>query len=141
MSDANEIWERAFRLHQQGKLREAFLRYDAIVKATPGHAPALHYSGVVLYQSGKFDAAIERIRASLAVDPSEADAWSNLAIALRASGRQEAALAAFAEAARLVSNLVRISRQPCRRADAVRAQPCRSSKCRRGDCLPRTNRR
>ncbi len=99
---------RAYRLHQQGKLREAFLRYDAIVKATPRHAPALHYSGVVLYQSGKFDAAIERIRASLAVDPKEPDAWSNLAIALRASGRQEAALDAFAEAARLAPDSPKI---------------------------------
>ena len=26
-------FERAFRLHEQGKLREAFLRYDAILKA------------------------------------------------------------------------------------------------------------
>ena len=108
MTEANENWARAFRLHQQGKLREAFLRYDAIVKATPRHAPALHYSGVVLYQSGKFDAAIERIRASLAVDPNEAEAWSNLAIALRASGRQEAALDAFAEAARLAPNSTKI---------------------------------
>jgi protein O-GlcNAc transferase len=108
VSEANEIWARAFRLHQQGKLREAFLRYDAIVKAMPRHAPALHYSGVVLYQSGKFDAAIERIRASLAVDPHEADAWSNLAIALKASGRDDAALEAFAEAARLAPNSSKI---------------------------------
>src|SRR5260221_11633892 len=101
-------FERAYRLHQQGKLREAFLRYDAIVKAMPRHAPALHYSGVGLYQSGKFDAAIERIRASLDVDPREADAWSNLAIALQASGRQDLALNAFIEAARLDPNSPKI---------------------------------
>jgi Flp pilus assembly protein TadD len=107
VSEANEIssqFERAYRLHQQGKLREAFLRYDAIIKAMPRHAPALHYSGVVLHQSGKFDAAIERIRASLAIDPQEADAWSNLAIALQASGRQDLAINAFVEAARLAPN-------------------------------------
>jgi protein O-GlcNAc transferase len=108
MSDADENWARAYRLHQQGKLREAFLRYDAIVKAMPRHAPALHYSGVVLYQSGKFVDAIERIRASLAVDPHEADAWSNLAIALQAVGRQEAALNAFIEAARLDPNSLKL---------------------------------
>ena len=107
MSEANEIFahrnefERAYKLHQQGKLREAFLRYDAIVKAAPGHAPALHYSGVVLYQSGKIVNAIERIRASIAIEPREADAWTNLGIALRSYGNQEAALNAFAEAARL----------------------------------------
>ena len=92
---------RAFRLHEQGKLREAFLRYDAILKAAPTHAPALHYSGVVLYQSGKLPAAVERIRASIAVDPGAAEAWANLAIALKDLGHDEAALNGFREAARL----------------------------------------
>ena len=108
----NEIWERAYRLHQQGKLREAFLRYDAIVKATPRHAPALHYSGVVLYQSGKFDAAIERIRASLAVDPQEPDAWSNLAICaagFRSAGRGARCVRGGGQAR---SRFVEDSRQP-----------------------------
>ncbi len=92
---------RAFRLHEQGKLREAFLRYDAILKAVPGHAPALHYSGIVLYQSGKLVAAVERIRASIAADPGVGEAWSNLAIALKDLGHHEAALNGFREAARL----------------------------------------
>ena len=92
---------RAFRLHEEGKLREAFLRYDAILKAVPQHAPALHYSGVVLYQSGQFVPAIERIRASIAIDPRASEAWSNLGIALKAIARDEAALNAFREAARL----------------------------------------
>ena len=63
-------FERAFRLHQQGKLREAFLRYDAVLAADPKHAAALHYSGVVLYQAGKVPEAAQRIRASLALDRS-----------------------------------------------------------------------
>ena len=81
MTIANEF-ERAFKLHQQGKLREAFLRYEAVLAAQPEHASALHYSGVVLMQSGKHAAAIERIRASLNLDAGSADAWSNLAHAL-----------------------------------------------------------
>lgn len=89
---------RAFRLHQQGKLREAFLRYDAILKADPLHAPALHYSGVVLHQSGKHAAAAERIRAAIAADPASPDAWSNLALVLQAIGRPEAAVNALREA-------------------------------------------
>jgi tetratricopeptide (TPR) repeat protein len=74
-------FDRAFRLHQQGKLREAFLRYDAILKAEPRHAPALHYSGVVLHQSGILAPAVERIKASLAIDPASPEAWSDLAAA------------------------------------------------------------
>ena len=79
MTIATEF-ERAFRLHQQGKLREAFLRYDAVLAADPKHAAALHYSGVVLYQAGKVPEAAQRIRAALTLDPASADAWSNLAL-------------------------------------------------------------
>jgi predicted O-linked N-acetylglucosamine transferase (SPINDLY family) len=100
MSISHEF-ERAFRLHQQGKLREAFLRYDAVLAADPGNAPALHYSGVVLYQAGKIPEAAERIRASLELEPRSSDAWSNLAMVLDSAGRREAAANALREAAKL----------------------------------------
>ena len=93
-------FERALNVHRQGKLREAFLRYDAIVKADPRHAPALHYSGVVLHQAGQREAAAQRIRAAIEVDPSSAEAWSNLGLVLEAVGRQEAAINALKEAVR-----------------------------------------
>ncbi|MHB8493657.1 MAG: tetratricopeptide repeat protein, partial [Casimicrobiaceae bacterium] len=100
MSISSEF-ERAFRLHQQGKLREAFLRYDAVLAADPGNAPALHYSGVVLFQAGKLPEAAERIRASLKLEPRSPDAWSNLALVLDSAGRREAAVNALKEAAKL----------------------------------------
>ncbi|HLW11853.1 MAG TPA: tetratricopeptide repeat protein [Casimicrobiaceae bacterium] len=94
-------FDRAYRLHQQGKLREAFLRYDAVLAADPTNAPALHYSGVVLFQAGKIPEAAERIRASLKLEPASADAWSNLALVLESAGRREAAANALKEAAKL----------------------------------------
>lgn len=93
-------FERALSVHQQGKLREAFLRYGAILKADPRHAAALHYSGLVLHQSGQHPAAADRIRASLDIDPSSADAWSNLALVLGAAQRPGPALQALREAFR-----------------------------------------
>jgi protein O-GlcNAc transferase len=100
MSISNEF-DRAYRLHQQGKLREAFLRYDAVLAADPENAPALHYSGVVLYQAGKIPEAAERIRASLKLEPASSEAWSNLALVLESAGRREAAVNALKEAAKL----------------------------------------
>lgn len=94
-------FDRAYRLHQQGKLREAFLRYDAVLAADPKNAPALHYSGVVLYQAGKLPEAAARIRASLALEPASSEAWSNLALVLESAGRREAAVNALEEAAKL----------------------------------------
>jgi protein O-GlcNAc transferase len=100
MSIASEF-DRAYRLHQQGKLREAFLRYDAVLAADPKNAPALHYSGVILYQAGKIPEAAERIRASLQLEPASSEAWSNLALVLESAGRREAAVNALHEAARI----------------------------------------
>ncbi len=97
----NAEFDRAFRLHQEGKLREAFLRYDAVLAADPKNASALHYSGVVLYQAGKIPEAAERIRASLKLEPASPDAWSNLAMVLDSAGRREAAVNALKEAANL----------------------------------------
>ena len=99
----SQEFDRAFRLHQQGKLREAFMRYDAVLAADPDNAPALHYSGVVLFQAGKLPEAAERIRASLAIEPTSPDAWSNLALVLERCGpprgrRQRAARGSEARA-------------------------------------------
>ena len=99
MTDASEF-DSAFRLHQQGMLREALARYDAILVVDPRHALALHYSGVVLYQAGDLRAAAERIRSSLDIEPASAEAWSDLALVLEAVGRPEAAINALHEAAK-----------------------------------------
>jgi len=103
MTIATEF-ERAYILHKQGKLREAFMRYGAVLAADPKHAGALHYSGVVLLQSGKAVEAVDRIRASIAIDPGSADAWSNLALALQTIDRGAAAVNALKEAAKLDSH-------------------------------------
>ena len=94
MSITSEF-DRAYRLHQEGKLREAFMRYDAVLAADPKNAAALHYSGVVLYQAGKIPEAAERIRASLQLQPASSEAWSNLALVLESAGRREAAVNAL----------------------------------------------
>jgi predicted O-linked N-acetylglucosamine transferase (SPINDLY family) len=105
MSHSAEF-DRAFRLHKEGKLREAFMRYDAVIQADPKHAQALHYSGVVLLQAGKHTEAIQRIRASIGIDPTSSDAWSNLGLALQSVDRGEAAVNALKEAARLAPKSV-----------------------------------
>ena len=100
MTIANEF-EGAFRLHQQGKLREAFLRYDAVLAADPKHAAALHYSGVAHYQSDNLQQAFERLRASVNFDGTKPDAWSNLGLVLQAIGHKRAAVEMFERAAQL----------------------------------------
>ncbi|MDQ6621705.1 MAG: tetratricopeptide repeat protein [Pseudomonadota bacterium] len=96
----NEPFARAFKLHQQGKLREAFDAYRAVLAAAPSHAPALHYSGLILHQCGRSAEAVAPIERSVTVDPAAADAWSNLALVYGALNRHADALRALGEATR-----------------------------------------
>jgi len=91
---------RAFELHRDGKLTQALAAYEALLARWPGHAQALHHSGVLLYQTGRLDAAVARIESSLKSAPGSAEAWCNLALVYQAQGRLPQAVAALTEALR-----------------------------------------
>ncbi len=96
----DDHFRRAFALHQEGRLREALDAYNAALSRSPAHAPALHYSGVLLLQAGQPDAALPRLERAVALDPQPADAWSNLALGYQAAGRTADALRALDQATR-----------------------------------------
>src|SRR5690349_5829513 len=96
-----QLAARAAQLHRAGKLADAIAAYDAILRADPRNAPALHYSGVAHYQSGNLQQAFARLRASVDVDGSQADAWSNLGLVLQAMGHKRPATEAFERAGAL----------------------------------------
>ena len=135
MSISTEF-DRAFRLHQEGKLREAFLRYDAVLAADPNNAPALHYSGVVLFQAGKIPEAAERIRASLKLEPTSPDAWSNLALVLDSAGRREAAVNALKRGRETRAGLAANTRATCRRQSSRSEAPPKPKRRRGAPSLP-----
>ncbi len=79
-------------------MREALDAYNTVLARSPAHAPALHYSGVLLFQAGNHAAALPRLERAVALDPQPADAWSNLALAYQAVGRVADAAAALEQA-------------------------------------------
>ena len=93
--------EEALHLHRQGRLRDAFERYKAILAEHPDHAPALHYLGRRAAASPATPGgAVDLIRQAIPIDQAPAEPWANLAQALAAIGRPEAAVNALKEAAR-----------------------------------------
>jgi predicted O-linked N-acetylglucosamine transferase (SPINDLY family) len=121
-------FQRALQMHQQGKLREAFHAYLAILAEAPDHAPSLHFSGVAALQVGDHRTAVERIRKAIEIDPAPAEPWANLALALSAGGAPEAAVNALKEAtlrapgdAGIWSNLAASELELGRHADAERS--------------------
>ena len=89
----SRVLEQAIELHHLGKLKEAELRYRAILEGQSNHADAKHLLGVVLSQQGRNAEAFRLIRAALKIKPSSAAAWSNFGLVLGKLGRIEEALA------------------------------------------------
>ena len=107
-TDSGAAFERAFELHREGKLAQALAAYEGMLERWPGHAHALHYSGVLLYQAGRLDEAVAKIESSLKSVPGSADAWCNLALVYQAQGRLQQAVAALTEALRHESGQAQI---------------------------------
>jgi protein O-GlcNAc transferase len=103
---SQQRFEHAFTLHRGGRHAEAFALYETVLAADPRHAPALHFSGLLLYQGGKAGDAIVRIERSLAIDDKPADVWSNAALVYQAAGRIDDAMRALEQALRREPTLV-----------------------------------
>jgi protein O-GlcNAc transferase len=90
--DINSTYHTALQQHQQGQLAQAEALYRKVLEASPQHADALHYLGVIYHQNNQHDLAVTTIAKALAMDPDNSDFLSNQAIALKAAGRLEDAI-------------------------------------------------
>ncbi len=95
LMEAVQRFEHAFALHGNGRHAEAFALYETILATDPRHAPALHFSGLLLHEAGKYDDAIVRIERALEIDDQPADVWSNLALVYMAAGHADDAMGAL----------------------------------------------
>lgn len=84
-------WERADRLHREGRLTEAETAYRSILDKSPHYMPALVNLGVVLSAAGKPAEAMPYYRKALQFDPNNAVIHNNLGNAYQAMERSEEA--------------------------------------------------
>ena len=105
---SSSAFENAFRLYQEGRLQEAFDAYEALLRREPGHAEALHFSGLLLHQAGQTEAGVERVERSLRIDARAPDPWCNLGALYQSLGQLDAAVAALHEALRRDPKLVEV---------------------------------
>ncbi len=94
----------ARRLHGEGRLGEAELRYVAILKAHPACFDALHFLAIVRSQRGRDAEAIEPMWAALVLNPNDSSALSNCGLILRKLGRPDEALEFIDKALELAPN-------------------------------------
>src|SRR3954462_10445372 len=85
-------------LHQQGKLAEAELAYEEILRQSPTDFDALHLPGVVAMPTRRAERAVELIKRAINLRPKSAPAHNNLGNALSDLKRFDEALTSYAKA-------------------------------------------
>jgi predicted O-linked N-acetylglucosamine transferase (SPINDLY family) len=100
MSNAErDAWMReATRLHQSGRLDDAWTLYARVLDDDPHDADALHLSGLIAYKRGNFDDALARIERAITFDPDNAVFHGNLGNVQKDGGRSGAAIASYRRA-------------------------------------------
>jgi tetratricopeptide (TPR) repeat protein len=88
-------FERAFALHQSGRLAEAEPLYLRVLQGAPGDFGAQLLLGVLRGQQGRNPEALELLAAALATDPDSGLALLNQGNVLAAMGRTAQALASY----------------------------------------------
>jgi tetratricopeptide (TPR) repeat protein/SAM-dependent methyltransferase len=98
---AAALFAAALHHHRGGQLGEAERLYRQLLALEPGHAPALHFLGILCHQAGNSAAAVELIGRALAVDGTIPDFHYNLGVILESLGRHEEAAARYRAATAL----------------------------------------
>lgn len=99
--DLTETLKRGIDLHQAGNLGQAAAAYQTILDVAPGHADALHLSGLIAHQQGDNDRAVALISKAIGIDCKVVLYHANLGRVLKASGDDEAAVEAFRHAVQM----------------------------------------
>lgn len=102
--DLTETLRRGIACHQAGDLEAAAAAYGEILKAAPGHADALHLTGLIAHQRGDQASAVSSISKAIDMDGNVALYHANLGRVLKASGNNEGAVEAFRHAVQLEPN-------------------------------------
>ena len=92
--DEAAVLSAAAGLERAGRLAEAAIAYDAVLRRWPGSLGALIGRGNARYAAGDLDGAAAAYRAALEHHPGAAVAWNNLADVLQAQGARDEALIA-----------------------------------------------
>jgi tetratricopeptide (TPR) repeat protein len=104
--NANQLFDRAFALHQAGKLEAARALYLQSLALSPKHGHALHSLGLIAFSAGRFQEAREFFKRATKALPQEGVFFNSLGLALQALGKSAAAVESFRSAVSLRPQLM-----------------------------------
>ena len=100
MPTISQILNRGWQLQQAGQLNEAEQHYRSVLAASPKHADALVYLGIVLFDRREFEQSVAAYREAIQIQPTYPIAWNNLGNSLRMLGRVDEAEECFEQSLR-----------------------------------------
>lgn len=83
---------KAYALHQRGRVAEARVTYDALLRVAPDDPQLLHLAGIAAEAAGNLEAARTLLGKAVSLAPTDAAALNNLGGVLKALGQLPAAL-------------------------------------------------
>lgn len=110
-SIVNQILQDSISIHQQGRLNEAKLGYEKILRILPRQPDALHLLGVVARQTGKPQQAVDLISQAIKVFPSGYTFYLNLGKAYMDIEQFQEAINTFNEGLKVKSDYEEIKIQ------------------------------
>ena len=93
-----QVFDRAFAAHRDGRLDDAERDYRATLDGNPSHVDALHLLGVLRHQQGQHAEAAALVRRAVNLRPEDAALQLNLGNALKALGQIDDAIEQFRNA-------------------------------------------
>lgn len=98
---AEQLFQTAITLHQDGALQRAEHLYREVLRQFPQHAGALNMLGVIGCQTGNFKQGADLIRQAIELDPDNPDYHNNLGMASMQNGDPAGAIPSFEQAVTL----------------------------------------
>lgn len=97
-TSAQEKFQQAMVLHQQGRLDQAKAAYEDLLKTDPDHAEGLNLLGVLSYQTKDMDRAVALMSQARALAPEHAGIQTNLGNVFKALKQFDAAVDCYQKA-------------------------------------------
>ncbi|MEK9722966.1 MAG: sulfotransferase [Rhodospirillaceae bacterium] len=107
MSGVPKAYEKAFALHQAGKLAKAIAEYRRLLRQRPDDPTLLAYAGLACFEAGRLPEARRHLTRKLDVAGDDPEVLNLLGMVESKSGQREAALAAYRRAVAVAPTFVR----------------------------------
>lgn len=103
---ASTQFQQALQMHKEGRLAQAKLLCENLLRAQPGHVNGLHLLGLIAVQHGNFQSAVTAFEKATQLAPQDAALRCNQGNALAALHRYEEAVANYSHAIAIQAGFV-----------------------------------